>query len=556
MTQKKPPGTTTRKPPGGKSAATPRRKSAAKSLAPKSQPAEPASAGRGIVFIPQRSSAGVVVNEDTGLTQSAVWACIRVISESLAGMPWLVGRRLKDGTIEPEEREDLDWLLNYQPNPETQSFAFRETLWAWALGWGNGYAEIERDFAGNPVNLWQLHPSRVCPVRIRGELYYEVSNDRRPPDYLRQRDVFHLMGPSPDGMVGWSVIRMHARTIGLAIAQEQNAASFNENDSTPGGVLSHPGKLGDVARKNLEESWNRRHKGPGNRRTVAILEEAMKWEQTGISPDDAKLVEQMQLTPAMIARIFRVPPHKIADLMRSTNNNIEHQDLEFVKDTLRPWAERGEAEADVKLFGRNNQARLVTYIDLSERERGDTNAQTQHIKEMLFCGVYTINMALKYLGKPGIGPEGDERYIQSAMIPIADAGKPDQPAPAPQDNPPPDSPSDTPPQDDSTLSQVREKSMAVLVDACGRMLRRESAATEQQGTLKPEWLEKHAEHCRDILLPAASVLAACLGCGAEAADVAVALFLKAHLASREGTPDSKAIQLHDYILAASAAKEI
>lgn len=559
MQKRKPPGRGKRSQPGSKQAASPKRKaSAPKALAAVTQPADPSAYGsRGIVFLNQRSTAGVAVTEDTAMSQSAVWACIRVISESLAGMPWLVGRRLKDGTIEPEDRADLDWLLNYQPNPETQSFAFRETLWAWALGWGNGYAEIERDFAGNPVNLWQLHPSRVCPVRDRnGKLFYEVANERRPPDYLPQRDVFHLMGPSPDGLIGWSVIRLHARTIGLAIAQEENASTFNANDSTPGGLLIHPGKLTDPARKNLEESWNRRHKGPSNRRTVAILEEAMKWEQTGMSPDDAKLVEQMQLTPAMISRVFRVPPHKIAATISGssgTYNNNENQDIEFVKDTLRPWAERGEAEADVKLFGRNNQARLVTFIDLSERERGDTAARTQHVKEMLFCGVYTINMSLKYLGLPGIGPEGDVRYIQSAMIPIEDAGKDQKPAPAPQANDQPAPEDNAPP--DPQLSIVESKSLANVTEIIRRLMAREEANKHLEGDGLAQWIGKHREYCREVLMPATLVLGASMNAADEAVEVGVMLFLSRHFQAGGGTPESKATELRDYIKAAAAAKE-
>jgi HK97 family phage portal protein len=535
-----------------------RKKPTKQALSPTTQPPDPEqSSHRGMIFLPQRS-AGVVVNEDTGMTQSTVWACIKVISESLAGMPWLVGRKLKDGTIEPTERADLDWLLNYQPNPEIQSFAFREVLWQWALGWGNGYAEIERDFAGNVVNMWQLHPGRVRLVRDqRGDLFYEVYNDRRPPSYIEPRNMFHLMGPSPDGLVGWSVIRMHARTIGLAIAQEENASSFNANDSTPGGVLEHPMKLGDVARKNLEESWNRRHKGPNNRRTVAILEEGMKWSQTGSDPEDAKLVEQMQLTPAMICRIFGVPPHMVADLSRATFSNIENQDLDFVRNCLRPWAERGEAEADVKLFGRNNQARLVTFIDLSERERGDTAAQTNHIERMLFCGFYTINEARKYRGMPGIGPDGDRRFIQSAMIPIEDAGKNLDNAPA--KTPPEDSTDENPPPeesgDDDTLATIQDRTMAVLIDACRRMLKRENDAKNLDGDALGAWLFKHRDYCKEILLPASGVLAACLKSPPEAVDVAVSLFLTKHLSNgRDGTPESKAIELREYLRAASAVK--
>jgi HK97 family phage portal protein len=516
-----------------------------KTLAPQTTTADPESSGHRGPMLLFRQTAGVVVNEDTGLTQTTVWACIRVISESLAGMPWRVGRLTRDGAIDPIDDHPLDWLLNFAPNSETQSFAFRETLWAWALGWGNGYAEIERDFRGEPVALWQLHPSRVTPMRTDdGALIYEVQNDGEPPSYLPPRNIFHLKGPSPDGLVGWSVIRMHARTIGLAIAQENNAASFNANDSTPGGLLKTPNKLSPEAHANLEKSWQKRHGGPNNRRTVAVLEEGLEWEQTGLPPQEAQLVEQMQLTPAMICRIFRVPPHKVADLTRSTNNNIEHQDLEFVKDTLRPWAERGEAEADVKLFGRNNQARLVTVIDLAERERGDTQSQTQHVREMIFTGVYTINMALRYLGHKGIGPEGDKRYMQSAMVPLEDVGKElQQPAPKPEPT-------------DNTLSRVHGRAMAALTDACGRMLRREQKAREQQGELSAEWLAKHSDYCRQSLQSTAGVLAECLNAPPSALDVAITLFVASHLQNGTLNSEETAAKFMEYLTAAASAKAV
>lgn len=524
----------------------------------KTTPADPeASGARGPTLL-ARSTGGVIVNEDTGMTQTTVWACIRVISESLAGMPWRTGRKNADETVDVVVNENLDWLLNFAPNPETPAFAFRETLWAWALGWGNGYAEIERDLRGEPVALWQLHPSRVIPMRdSAGTLVYEVNNDGARPSYLTPRQMFHLKGPSPDALVGWSVIRMHARTIGLAIAQEENASSFNANDSTPGGILEHPGKLSELAQANLEKTWNKRHQGPKNRRTVAILEEGMKWSQTGLPPNEAQLVEQMQLTPAMICRIFRVPPHKVADLSRSTNNNIEHQDIEFLKDTLRPWAERGESEADVKLFGRNNQQRMVTFIDLGERERGDTSAQTNHVKEMLFAGVYSINEARRYLGMAGIGPEGDKRFIQSAMIPIEQAGQ--QSA----ENPPGDSTDDPDPprttdEDEGTLVAVRDKAMLVLSDACRRVLKRENDAKNLHGEALGAWLVKHRDYCRETLLPAAGVLGACMAAEPGTVEVAVSLYLESHFKAvgSEREPLVAANQLREYLTAAVAAKGV
>jgi HK97 family phage portal protein len=525
-------------------------------LAPRTEPADP-ERGRGLVILPQRS-AGVLVNEDTALTQSAVWACIRVISESLAGMPWCVGRRAKDGTLDKLDEHPLEWLLNFQPNDETEAFVFREVLWAWALGWGNGYAEIERDLIGNPVALWQLHPSRVRPMRdARNRLVYEVLNDDGPPDYLYPRDMFHLRGPSPDGLVGWSVIRMHARTIGLAMAQEESAATFNENDSTPGGIILHPGKLTETALQNLRASWERRHAGPKNRRRVAILEEGMKWEQTGLPPEEAQLVEQMQLTPAMICRIFRVPPHKVADLSRSTNNNIEHQDLEFVKDTLRPWAERGEGEADVKLFGRNNQGKLVTFIDMIERERGDTAAQTQHVREMITTGVYSINEGRRYLGLKSIGPEGDKRFIQGAMVPIELAGMQQQPGKPdePESDDEPEVSAPTMDEGEGELSAM-SAAMEVLTDACRRMLAREHDARNLEGESLEKWLSKHREYCRETLVKPARLLSALLKTRNGLAEIVVPLFIEQHLANRSGDEVAKSMLLREMLQAAAAAKEV
>jgi hypothetical protein len=351
---------------------------------------------------------------------------------------------------------------------------------------------------------------------------------------------------------------MHARTIGLAIAQEQNAAAFNENDSTPGGVLEHPMKLSDPARKNLEESWNRRHKGPANRRTVAILEEGMKWHQTGLPPDDAKLVEQMQLTPAMVARIFRVPPHKIAAGIQNssgTYSNVEHQDIEFVNDTLRPWAERGEGEADVKLFGRNNQQRLITVIDMTERLRGDMTTRTAHARDMFDRGAYSVNEVRSHLGKPGIGPDGDKRFVPLNMQLLENAGEgpPPEPAPAPKEEPADDE-ADEP--SDDRLSRLQSGCLAVLTDACRRMLKRENDSRHLEGDALAQWLSKHRDYCRETLTPPAALLSECFGANGAATEVAVSLFLDKHLTERgDRTPEDAALDLRAYLLAAAAAKE-
>ncbi len=455
-----------------------KRKSKAQSLAPKTRKESPERNTR-LQYLYYRSS-GVVVNEDTAMSQAAVWACVRVISESLAGMPWLVGRLLPDSRTVETIHHPINFLLNFAPNEETTSIVFRETLWSHALVWGNGYAEIERDYLGRPYALWQIHPSRVVPRRDENQnLYYEVDNYGEKMQ-IAARDMFHLMGPSPDGISGWPVVRWHHRSIGIAIAQEENVSTFNANDSTPGGTLNHPGKLSDTARQNLQSSWNRQHQGPHNRRAIAILEEGMKWEQTGLPPDTAQMIEQLQLTPAMICRIFRVPPHKIAASIANssgTYNNNENQDIEFVKDTLRPWAERGEAQADIKLFGRNQQGSLVTVIDMGERERGDTAAQSTHVKDMFDRGMYSVNDGLRYMGKPGIGPDGDKRFVPLNMVLLDKAGE--EPAVTePGNSPKEDKQENAPQTGDGKLSRFEATGYKLLLDGCRRILNQAKQAKQ------------------------------------------------------------------------------
>lgn len=542
------PGSRKRKAPGSRSSGGPQ------SLAPRTRKENPERNTR-LRFLYYRS-AGVVVNEDTAMSQSTVWACVRVISESLAGMPWLVGSMLDDGrTVEPIPKHPLNYLLNVQPNDETRAFSFRETLWSHALVWGNGYAEIERDYLGRPYALWQIHPSRVTPKRDPDtqELYYEVDNqgEKIPIPYW---NMFHLMGPSPDGISGWPVIRWHHRTIGIAIAQEDNVASINANDSTPGGMLIHPGKLTDTARHNMEVSWQRQHQGPQNRRRIAVLEEGVKWEQTGMAPQDAQLVEQLQLTPAMICRIFRVPPHKVAAGIQNSSgdyNNNENQDIEFVKDTLRPWAERGESEADIKLFGRNQRGSLVTVIDMSERERGDTAAQSTHVKDMFDRAMYSVNDGLRYLGKPGIGPAGDKRFVPLNMQLLEKAGEePEGPA-EPGDSPEEDKQETESQAGDDRLSRFKKTGQRLLLDSCRRITNQAKDCQHLAGEARDKWLAKHRDYCRSTLMLSARLLADCHSMSDDALAIAVDVFIERHVAALAGSPEQKATEVQNLIYAAS-----
>lgn len=479
-------------------------------LAPEFQAAEPESPrGRVIVLRPPN---GIRVDEYNAMTLGAVFACVRVISETIAGLPWQEFRQVGSNRIRMED-EPVDWLLDTQANPETPAFQFRECLLAHALTWGNGYAEIERDGAGRPLWLWQITPDRVHVERDDFDrIVYRVENGSgREPTYLPASDVFHLRGLGFDGLVGYSVIAFAARSIGVGIGTDTAAQSFFENDSTPGGLLKHPGRLGPETADRLRQSWSAKHQGAHNRRRVAILEEGMDWVQTGLPPEDSQLVESRQLTPAEICRWFRVPPHKIADLARATFSNIEQQSIEFVSDTLMPWIRRLETEADIKLFGRTNRGRVFTRINVNGLLRGDSAARAAFYQSMLDRGVFSINDVLSLEDRNEIGKDGDKRFVPLNMQLLENAGEGAPPGARPPGAPPTDEP-EPEEAEEPKLSHLRP----IVVDVCQRIARREKGRgadaakldAEKRGAWMDKFLDEHEGYCRAQLAAVFESLAA------------------------------------------------
>lgn len=449
-----------------------------------------------------------------------------MIAETLAWLPFNVYKRLSDGGRRRDVENPVDWMLSMQANPEISSLIFREAIMRHALIWGNGYAEIERDGAGRPIWLWLLTPDRVYIDRDdNGDLYYEVYNGHgRPSTELYPGDVLHLKGPSFDGLKGLSVIQYAARCIGLGISAEQSSSTYFANDSTPGGLLKHPGKLGDHARKNLRETWQATHGGSGNRRTVAILEEGMEWQQTSLPPEDSQLVETRQLGPLDICRFFRMQPHKIAELSRATFSNIEQQSIEHVTDTLMPWANRLESECNIKLFGRVARGQSYTKHNFNALMRGDADSRSRFYHSMLSDGVFCINDVLELEDRNPIGPDGDVRFVPMNMQPLEIAVNPPKPAPAPS----PIAPTENDPaaNDDPTAPDPAQIHAPIFAEALGRCWRR--AQQRAEAAIKKDaghfavWLSRyrvdHEQYMLKALSPAAVALAMLLG-AYEPADV-------------------------------------
>ena len=367
--------------------------------------------GESRVYIPPMQG-GVRVTEDTAMTLAEWWACVSVISRTVAALPWGVYERTDNGRN--EVLGQIGWLLNNQPNPEMTAFSFRETMMAHVLNWGNGYAEIQRDLSNRPTGLWLLLPDRVCPERSEsdGSLVYRVTDDEGRHRYVDAANVFHVHGLGYDGLVGYSPVRMAARSIGLGIAQDTFSAAFYANGTVMGTVVEIGAGMNPTQIADLEGYYNESHKGPGKAFKVKVSPAGTKVHPMGMPLTDAQFIESRGFSVTMAARWLGVPPHKIADLSRSTNNNIEHQGIEFVTDAIVPWATRLEQEANTKLFASRAQGRVYTKLSVTALMRGDSKARAEFYRTMVSMGVMSVNEVRALEEMNGIGPAGDAHLVQ------------------------------------------------------------------------------------------------------------------------------------------------
>lgn len=371
-----------------------------------------------------RPLAGVAVNPDTAVTVAAVWACIRFVSQTVGVLPWRVMRTGERGG-EVAEKHPVDWLLHKRPSDEWSSFQFRETLAHWALRWGNGYAEIERDTVGRPLALWPLHPERVevCRDPEDGKLYYEVNNGSgSAPAQLDPNDVFHLRGFG-EGPVGVNVITYAAESLSWARAVQLHGASFFGNGMNISGVVTSKSKFEPEPLKRLKTEMDKLYRGPRNANRVAYLDNDMDWKAISIDPEKGQMIETHYLLVEEVCRWFGVPPHKVAHLLRATFSNIEHQAIEVVQDCILPWAKRFEDEADYKLFGANRPG-MYTKINLRGLLRGDFKSQQEGLEIMRHNGVISADDWRDFTDMNAMpkGVGGDKYTMQSQYTTLEQVG--------------------------------------------------------------------------------------------------------------------------------------
>lgn len=372
-----------------------------------------------------RTKAGVRINGDTALTISSVWACIRFLSQNVAALPWEVRRPVNAISSERWPSHPVAWLVGRRASADWSSFQFRETLMHWALRRGNGFAEIERDTIGRPLALWPLHPDRVEVFRNidTQELIYRVDGEI----LLSPQDVFHLRGFG-EGPVGLNVVAYAAESLGWSKAAQMFGSSFFGNGATPSGIVTMKRALDPKGLIELEERFHKLYGGASGQSRTVFLDNEMDYQSVSIEPEKGQFIETNQFLVDEICRWFGVPPHKIYKLINATFSNIEHQSIEVVTDSLKPWAQRFEDEADYKLFGPQNRQNFFTKMIFTSLLRGDTKTRLDYYRGLREIGVLSGDeiREAEDMQPMGDAAGGDKRVMQGQYTTLEKIGE--QPA--------------------------------------------------------------------------------------------------------------------------------
>ena len=387
-------------------------------------------AGSNYAFFMGGTTSGKTVTERSAMQMTAVYSCVRILSEAVAGLPLHLYKYTNSGGKAMALDHPLYRLLHDEPNPEMSSFVFRETLMTHLLLWGNAYAQIIRNGKNEVSALYPLMPNKMSVDRDEGgRLYYtyyrgsdEAIKNKEFAVTLQPSDVLHIPGLGFDGLVGYSPIAMAKNAIGMAIACEEYGAKFFANGAAPGGVLEHPGTIKDPQR--VRESWQSTFGGSGNANKIAVLEEGMKYTPIGISPEQAQFLETRKFQINEIARIFRVPPHMVGDLEKSSFSNIEQQSLEFVKYTLDPWVIRWEQSIQRSLLSSDEKAAYFVKFNLEGLLRGDYQSRMNGYAIGRQNGWMSANdiRELENLDRIPAEDGGDLYLINGNMLPLKNAG--------------------------------------------------------------------------------------------------------------------------------------
>jgi HK97 family phage portal protein len=371
------------------------------------------------------SKAGTNISADTAMNISAVFACVRVIAETVGMLPLNFYRRLERGK-EKVADDTLYQLVSKKPNPWQTSLEWREMTVAHMALRGKGYSRILRDGMGDPRMLLPLHPDRMQKVEFDTDslgMIYEYVDENGMTQSYTDRDVLHFKGLSTDGVDGLSVVGAARESMGLAMATESYGARFFSQNATPRIALKQPPppakSMSPEAKERLTKAWRKAYAGLDSSHGVAVLESGMDVAQLGISNEDSQFLETRKFQVNDIARWFRMPPHMIQDLERATFDNIEHQSIDFVVHTMMPWFRRFESALDAQIIpDRQSRDHFFEFL-VDALLRGDAKTRSEVYKTSIVTGWMTRNEARE---KENMNPlEG----LDEVLTPMNMGGNPD-----------------------------------------------------------------------------------------------------------------------------------
>lgn len=383
----------------------------------------------GLPMLKALSKTGLEIGEDDAIKIMAVYACIRVIASEISASPVQLMRHVAGGG---KERVDgrLATLLRYEPNPEMTASDFKKAMTLNLELWGNAYAEIVRNRAGEITSLWPIPAWRVAKKRDdKKALYYTVSIEGGEAVRLKETQMLHLRAMG-SGVTGMSFVALARDALGLAVAAEEYGSDFFQNGALASGIVTYPEKLSQTSLDNFKRSFKESYEGLTNAQRILFLEEDMKFQQLTIPNDAAQFMETRTFQMHEVCRFFGVPPHKIAILDRATFSNIEHQSMEFDQQCIYPRIIQWEEELRRSLLSREEkEAGYFFKFNLNSRWRVVLATKTNYYNNMRQNGILNANEIRELEDMNPIPAElgGNEYLINGNMIPITAASRQEAP---------------------------------------------------------------------------------------------------------------------------------
>jgi HK97 family phage portal protein len=440
----------------------------------------------------ESNAAGVEVTAQRALAVTAFYAGINILSETIAMLPLSVYEKLERGR-KPVNDHPVNLLLDLRPNPTMSPFTFKKLIRVHRLIWGNFYAEIERDNGGRPIALWPLDPTRVEPKRLENEKVFLVDTGKGPRLVLSADRILHIPGLGSDGLRGYSVIAIHAASLGMTIATDDYGARYYANDAKPSGILTWPGNPSRDQRTDFREDWQRVHGGLTGSHRLAVLWGGMTYQPLSFPPEDSQFLQTRSFQIEEIARILNVNPILLQHHEKATTwgSGVEQFMLAYRMLTVQPLCTQDEDEINWALFNEAEHGKLFVKYNLDALLRGDslTRAQVNQIKRQ--NGIINADEWREQDEELPL-PEGQGEVYTiplnfQDMMTLLDPPEPPAPVVMPALGPEAEPEEEEPQEEDERQLKLEERStarrnrlqkahMKLFANAAGRYVRRDTTA--------------------------------------------------------------------------------